>query len=84
MRDHRGLTALNCSAIKGDLKLSKLLIEKVSELFFKPFFHNNMTVRLALMWSRLHQKVALLRYTQQEVVMKNCFNIFSWFARRLQ
>jgi len=31
IRDHRGLTPLNCAAIKGDLNLAKLLIEKVSE-----------------------------------------------------
>lgn len=29
MRDHRGLTPLNCAAIKGDMKLAKMLIEKV-------------------------------------------------------
>lgn len=29
MKDHRGLTALNCAAIKGDLKFAKLLIDKV-------------------------------------------------------
>jgi len=28
-KDHRGLTPLNCAAIKGDIKLTKLLIEKV-------------------------------------------------------
>ena len=28
LKDHRGLTALNCAAIKGDLKLTKLLIER--------------------------------------------------------
>lgn len=28
MKDHRGLTSLNCAAIKGDLKLCKLLIER--------------------------------------------------------
>jgi ankyrin repeat protein len=30
MRDHRGLTPLNCAAIKGDLSLAKLLIEMVT------------------------------------------------------
>lgn len=29
MKDHRGLTPLNCAAIKGDLNFAKLLIEKV-------------------------------------------------------
>jgi hypothetical protein len=29
IKDHRGLTSLNCAAIKGDLNLAKLLIEKV-------------------------------------------------------
>jgi len=29
MKDHRGLTPLNCAAIKGDLKLTKLLVERV-------------------------------------------------------
>lgn len=29
IRDHRGLTPLNCAAIKGDLKLAKLLVDKV-------------------------------------------------------
>jgi ankyrin repeat protein len=28
MKDQRGLTPLNCSAIKGDLKLTRLLIER--------------------------------------------------------
>ena len=28
LKDHRGLTPLNCSAIKGDLKLTQLLIER--------------------------------------------------------
>lgn len=28
MKDHRGLTPLNCAAIRGDLKLSKLLAER--------------------------------------------------------
>lgn len=27
-KDHRGLTPLNCAAIKGDLELMKILIEK--------------------------------------------------------
>jgi ankyrin repeat protein len=31
LRDHRGLTALNCAAIKGDLRFAKLLIEKVKK-----------------------------------------------------
>lgn len=30
-KDHRGLTPLNCAAIKGDLKLTKLLVEKVKK-----------------------------------------------------
>jgi hypothetical protein len=29
MRDHRGLTPLNCGAIKGDERLCRLLVEKV-------------------------------------------------------
>lgn len=33
IRDHRGLTPLNCAAIKGDLRFSKLLIEKVRSRF---------------------------------------------------
>eukprot|EP00347_Sterkiella_histriomuscorum_P001332 403372439 len=28
LKDHRGLTSLNCAAIKGDLKLTKLLLER--------------------------------------------------------
>jgi len=28
LKDHRGLTPLNCAGIKGDLKLGRLLIEK--------------------------------------------------------
>jgi ankyrin repeat protein len=28
LRDHRGLTPLNCTTIRGDFNLTKLLIEK--------------------------------------------------------
>jgi ankyrin repeat protein len=28
LKDHRGLTSLNCATIKGDIKLTKLLVEK--------------------------------------------------------
>lgn len=28
LKDHRGLTPLNCAAIKGDIRLTKLLLER--------------------------------------------------------
>jgi len=31
MKDHRGLTPLNCAAIKGDFKMTRLLIERVRQ-----------------------------------------------------
>ena len=36
MKDHRGLTCLNCAAIKGDLKLAKLLLERGSANIEEP------------------------------------------------
>jgi ankyrin repeat protein len=58
MRDHRGLTPLNCAAIKGDFNLSKMLIEKVSSIYIL-----NFTVRLMLMLKCPHPRVALQLFT---------------------
>lgn len=34
--DHRGLTPLNCAAIKGDLSMVRLLIEKAGAIVDQP------------------------------------------------
>jgi ankyrin repeat protein len=32
IKDHRGLTPLNCAAIKGDLSMTRLLVERVKDI----------------------------------------------------